>query len=119
MSQTDNFRGERAKLHRRGAQIYQKKKKKKTKKKRKSYHATFEQKEKDRVKRKWKEKMQNCKNIYIFFDFIENYYVSKNISKNNLNMIKKNQILFKKIKLLFDPAIRPLIQLLLIVKGWR
>ena len=54
-----------------------------------------------------------------FFDFIENYYVSKNISKNNLNMIKKNQILFKKIKLLFDPAIRPLIQLLLIVKGWR
>ena len=57
-----------AKLHRRGAQIYKKKKKKKKKqrKKRKSYHATFEQKEKDRVKRKWKEKMQNCKNIFCF-----------------------------------------------------
>ena len=26
----------------------------------------------------------------LFFDFIENYYVPKNISKNSLNMVKKS-----------------------------
>ena len=37
----------------------------KNKEKRKTYHAIFEQKEKDRVKRKWKEKKcMNCKNIF-------------------------------------------------------
>ena len=36
-----------------------------------------------------KKKCTNNKNIYFFFDFIENYYVPKNISKNNLNMVKK------------------------------
>ena len=62
----------------------------KNKEKRKSYHATFEQKEKDRVKRKWKEKMHKLQKHIFFFDFIENYYVPKNISKNSLNMVKKS-----------------------------
>ena len=39
----------------------------KNKEKRKTYHAIFEQNEKDRVKRKWKEKKcMNCKNMYFF-----------------------------------------------------
>ena len=29
------------------------------------------------------------KTYIYFFDFIQNYYVPKNISKNNLNMVKK------------------------------
>ena len=94
----------------------------KNKEKRKTYHAIFEQKEKDRVKRRWKEKKMHelQKHIYIYiFNFVENYYVSKNISKNNLNMVKKNQILLKKIILLLGPPICPLIQLLLTVKGLR
>ena len=61
----------------------------KNKEKRKSYHATFEQKEKDCVKRKWKEKMHELQKHILFFDFIENYYISKNISKNSLDMVKK------------------------------
>ena len=29
------------------------------------------------------------KHVFFFLNFVENYYVSKNISKNNLNMVKK------------------------------
>ena len=90
----------------------------KNKEKRKSYHATFDQKEKYRVKRKWKEKMHQLQKHILFFDFIENYYVPKKISKNSLNM-EKNQVLLKKIKLLFGLVICPLTRLLLIVKGLR
>ena len=61
----------------------------KNKDKRKSYHATFDQKEKDRVKRKRKQRMHELQKHILFFDFVEKYYVSKTISKNSLNMVKK------------------------------
>ena len=70
----------------------------KNKEKRKSYHATFEQKEKDYVKRKWKEKMHELQKHILFFDFIENYYISKNISKNSLDMVKKKSNFVKEDK---------------------
>ena len=41
----------------------------KNKEKRKSYHATLHQKEKDRAKRKWKEKMHELKKHILFFLF--------------------------------------------------
>ena len=34
--------------------------------------------------------MHQLQKHILFFDFIENYYVPKNISKNNLNMVKKS-----------------------------
>ena len=58
--------------------------------KRKYYQSTFAHSEKDRVKRKWKEKMNQLKKHILFFDFLENYYVSKDeILKHHLNVIKK------------------------------
>ena len=56
----------------------------KNKEKRICYHATFDNEEKQRVKRKWKQKMYALQK-HILFDFFENHYVSK----NNLNMVKK------------------------------
>ena len=47
----------------------------KNKDKRKSYQTTFDQKEKDHVKRKWKEKMNQLQKHILFFDFLENHYV--------------------------------------------
>ena len=52
----------------------------KNKDKRKTYQTTFDQKEKDCVRRKWKKMNQLQKHI-LFFDFLENHYVSKNVSK--------------------------------------
>ena len=52
--------------------------------KRKTYHATFSNLEKSRVKHKWKEKMNTEQKHILFFDFLENYYVSK----NSLNVLK-------------------------------
>ncbi|KAG7956032.1 hypothetical protein I3843_11G104300 [Carya illinoinensis] len=52
--------------------------------KRKTYHATFSNLEKSHVKRKWKEKMNTEQKHILFFDFLENYYVSK----NSLNVLK-------------------------------
>ena len=57
----------------------------KNREKRKIYQTTFTQKEKDRVKRKWKEKMNQLQKDILFFDFLENYYVSK----NRVNMVRK------------------------------
>ena len=37
-----------------------------------------------------KKNAQTAKTYIFFFDFIENYYVPKNISKNSLNMVKKS-----------------------------
>ena len=46
---------------------------------------------KEHVKRKWKEKMNQLKKHILFFDFLENYYVSNDeVSKNHLNVIKKS-----------------------------
>ena len=56
----------------------------------KYYHSTFAQSKKDRVKMKWKEQMNQLKKHILFFDFLENYYVSKDeVSQNHLNVIKK------------------------------
>ena len=67
--------------------------------KRKYFQNNFAQSEKDRVKRKWLEKMNQLKKHILFFDFLENHYVSKDeVSKQHLNVIKKNQILLKQIK---------------------
>ena len=58
--------------------------------KRKYYQSTFAKSEKDRVKRKWKEKMNQLQKHILFFDFLENYYISKDeVSNNHLNVIKK------------------------------
>ena len=64
---------------------------KKKKDKRKYYQSTFAQSEKDHVKRKWKEKMNQLKKHILFFYFLEIYYVPKDeVSKNHLNLIKKS-----------------------------
>ena len=45
---------------------------------------------KDRVKKKWLEKRNQLKKHILFFDFLENHYVSKDeVSKQHLNVIKK------------------------------
>ena len=58
--------------------------------KRKYFQNNFARSEKDRVKRKWLEKMNQWKKHILFFDFLENHYVSKDeILKQHLNVIKK------------------------------
>ena len=58
--------------------------------KRKYYQSTFTQSEKDRVKRKWKEKMNQLKKHILFFDFLENYYVPKDeVSKKSFECNKE------------------------------
>ena len=52
--------------------------------KRKYYQSTCAQSKKDRVKRKWKEKMNQLKKHILFFDFLENYYVSKDEVLKNI-----------------------------------
>ena len=59
--------------------------------KRKYFQDNFAQSEKNRVKRKWLEKMNHLKKHILFFDFLENYYVSNDeVSKQHLSMIKKS-----------------------------
>ena len=63
----------------------------KNRNKRKYYQSNFAQSKKDRVKRKWLEKMNQLKKHILFFDFLENHYVSKvEVSKQHLNVIKKS-----------------------------
>ena len=58
--------------------------------KKKYFQNNFAQSEKDRVKRKWLEKTNQLKKHILFFDFLENHYVSKDeVSKQHLNVIKK------------------------------
>ena len=57
----------------------------KNRNKRKYFQSNFVSSEKDRVKRKWLKKMNHLKKHILFFDFLENYYVSK----QHLNVIKK------------------------------
>ena len=74
--------------------------------KRKYYQSTFAQSEKDRIKRKWREKMNLLKQHILFFDYLENYYVSRNeVHTNYLNVIKKNLLLLNMIKLLLNLVI--------------
>ena len=57
----------------------------------KYFQNTFAQSEKDRVKRKWLEKMNQLKKHILFFYFLENYCVPKDeVSKNHVNVIEKS-----------------------------
>ena len=59
--------------------------------KRKYFQNNFAQSEKDRVKRKWLENMNQLIKHVLFFDFFENHYVSKDeVSNQHLNVIKKS-----------------------------
>ncbi|KAL4619473.1 hypothetical protein ACB092_06G081600 [Castanea dentata] len=59
--------------------------------KRKYYQSTFAQFEKDRIKRNLREKMNLLKQHILFFDYLENYYVSRNEAHTNyLNVTKKS-----------------------------
>ena len=63
----------------------------KNRNKRKYFQNNFAQSEKNRVKRKWLEKMNQLKKRILFFDFLENHYVSKDeVSKQHLNVIKRS-----------------------------
>ena len=63
----------------------------KNRNKRKYYQSNFSQSEKDHVKRKWLEKMNQLKKHILFFDFLENHYVLKDkVSKQHLNVITKS-----------------------------
>ena len=58
--------------------------------KRKYFQDNFAQSEKNRVKRKWLKKMNQLKKNILFFDFLENHYVSNDeVSKQHLSVIKK------------------------------
>ena len=62
----------------------------KNRNKRKYFQNNFAQSEKDRLKRKWLEKMNQLKKHILFLDFLENHYVSKDeVSIQHLNVIKK------------------------------
>ena len=66
----------------------------KNKPKRKYFQNNFAQSEKDRVKRKWLEKMNQLKRLILFFDFLENHYVSEDeVSIQHLNVIKKSNFI--------------------------
>ena len=85
--------------------------------KRKYYQSTFTQFEKDRVKRKWKEKMNQLQKHILFFDFLESYYNSKDeVSKNHLNLIKKSNFV-KKDKTIVRSSHLPLEIVLVNCKG--
>ena len=61
----------------------------------------FAQSEKNRVKRKWLEKMNQLKKHILFFDFLENHYVSNDeVSKQHLSVIKKSNFVKATDKLL-------------------
>ena len=63
----------------------------KNKTKRKYFQDNFAQSEKNRVKRKWLEKMNQLKKHILFFDFLENHFVSNDeVSQQHLNVIKKS-----------------------------
>ena len=68
----------------------------KNRNKRKYFQGNFAQFEKNRVKRKWLEKMNQLKKKNIFFYFLENHYVSKDEdSKQHLNVIKRSNFVKK------------------------
>ena len=63
----------------------------KNRNKRKYFQGNFAQSEKNRVKMKWLEKMNQLKKKKNFFYFLENHYVSKDEdSKQHLNVIKRS-----------------------------
>ena len=59
--------------------------------KRKYFQDNFAQSEKNHVKRKWLEKMNQLKKHILCFDFLENHYVlNDEVSQQHLNVIKKS-----------------------------
>ena len=67
--------------------------------KRKYFQNNFAQSEKNRVKSKWLEKMNQLKKHVLFFDFLENHYVSNDeVSKQHLSVIKKSNFIKEKDK---------------------
>ena len=59
--------------------------------KRRYFQDNFHQFEKNRVKSKWLDNMNQLKKNILFFDFLENHYVSKDeVSKQHLKVIKKS-----------------------------
>ena len=84
--------------------------------KRKYYQSTFTQSKKVRVKRKWKEKMNQLKKHILVFDFLKNYYVSKDeVSKHHLNVIKKSNFV-KEYKTIVRSTHQPLKAVLITCK---
>ena len=80
----------------------------KNRNKRKYFQNNFAQFEKNRVKRKWLEKMNQLKKRILFFDFLENHYVSKDeVSKQHLNVIKRSNF-FKEDKTIVRSSHQPL-----------
>ena len=62
----------------------------KTKRKENPIMLLLNRKKKIVLKENGKKKMHQLQKHILFFYFIENYYVPKNISKNSLNMVKKS-----------------------------
>ena len=69
----------------------------KNRNKRKYFQNNFAESEKNCVKRKWLEKMNQLKKHNFFFYFLENHYVSKDeVSKQHLNVIKRSNFVDRK-----------------------
>ena len=60
--------------------------------------------------------MNSLQKHILFFDFLENYYVSKNVSKNNLNTVKKSNFV-KEDKTIVRSTHPPLETILIDCKG--
>ena len=60
--------------------------------------------------------MNSLQKHILFFDFLENYYVSKNVSKNNLNMVNKSNFV-KEDKTIVRSTHPPLETVLIDCKG--
>ena len=89
----------------------------KKKPKRKYFQNNFAQSEKDRVKRKRLKKMNQLKKHILFFDFLENHYVSKDeVSKQHLNVIKKKSNFVKIDKTVIRSSHPPLEAILITTK---
>ena len=59
--------------------------------KRKYFQDNFAQSEKNRVKSKWLDNMNQLKKHILFFDFLENHYISNNeVTKQHLSVIRKS-----------------------------
>ena len=59
--------------------------------KRKYFQDNFSQSKKNRVKSKWLEKMNQLKKHILFFDFLENHYISNDeVTKQHLSVMRKS-----------------------------
>ena len=89
----------------------------KNRNKRKYFQNNFAQSEKDCVKRKWLEKINQLKKHILFFDFLENHYVSKDeVSIQHLNVIKKKSNFVKENKTIVKSTHTPLETILITTK---